>query len=298
MEETFAPPKQNGMILQTAAALTLAAGCAYAFIQALASQAGVDFVALLALSLVLAAPLPLLLYRIFALLGARYALERDGIRLHWGLRTEVIPMPQVEWIREAGDLAVRLPMPWLSWPGAILGARSIEGLGPVEFLASAREQLVLIATPQRIYAISPTDPRALQRAFQDASELGSLVPLPSQSVYPALLVGSVWQDRWARALVLAGLFLGLALAVWVLLAIPAMPVLAVGFQPNGLPVEASGSERLLLLPVLNGVYFLADLAGGLFFFRRPGRRLLAYLLWGASALTGLLLVAAVGFITL
>lgn len=47
-------------------------------------------------------PLPLLVYRFRALQRAHYILERDGIRLRWGLRAEDIPMDQVDWVHPRG----------------------------------------------------------------------------------------------------------------------------------------------------------------------------------------------------
>jgi hypothetical protein len=53
---------------------------------------------------------------------------------------------------------------------------------------------------------------------------------------------------------------------------------------------------LLLLPVLSALAFVVDLVAGLFFYRRPARRLVAYLVWAAGVLAPILLLVAVGFI--
>jgi hypothetical protein len=51
------------------------------------------------------------------------------------------------------------------------------------------------------------------------------------------------------------------------------------------------AERLLLLPILDGLIWLSDLILGTFLYPRGGdMRLAAYLLWGTSAVTGLLLL--------
>jgi hypothetical protein len=52
----------------------------------------------------------------------------------------------------------------------------------------------------------------------------------------------------------------------------------------------------LLLPVLNGLFFLADLLLGLFFFRREETRPLAYLLWMCSVMVSGLLFLAVWYL--
>ena len=50
--------------------------------------------------------------------------------------------------------------PRLQWPGAMLGVAHVRDLGPVEYMAAEAAKMLLIATPQRIYAISPQDPEA------------------------------------------------------------------------------------------------------------------------------------------
>lgn len=311
-DSDFPPPRRPGLILLGTAILIFAGGSALSFYVTFQAGETASFLVSLAVGLVLFAPIPLLGYQAYALLSASYTLERDGLRIHWGLRAEDIPLPEIEWVRSAGDLATHLPMPWPRWTGAILGRRHVEGLGPVEFLAADARTLLLVATPSRIYAISPADPRAFLNAFRRANELGSLSPIKAQSANPTLLVGNLWSDPPGRALVLAGLALELALLLSVMLAIPTRPALSLGFATNGQPTDPGPSARLLLLPVLNGVYFLVDLLAGLFFYRRSTRsgaleislspvevrayRVLAYVLWASAVLTGLIMLVGVVFI--
>jgi hypothetical protein len=192
---------------------------------------------------------------------------------------------------------MHLPLPPLVWTGGVLGRRRVESLGPVEFIASDLGKLLLVATPQRIFVISPAETSRFLRAFQDVNELGSLTPISAQSVYPASLLSQVWGDRASRALLIASFLLALALLAWVSLAIPYHASLPLGFLPSGLPGEGGPPERLLLLPVLDGLILVIDLIGGLYFYRRPGQRPLSYLLWGASVFSTFILLLAVGFIT-
>ena len=292
----FPPPRQRGLLLQLTASTILAGVSAALLWQAVRAPAGIDFLIQMFLSLALFAPVPVLLYRAYALYTATYILERDGIRLHWGLRVEDIPLPEVEWIRPATDLVGPLPPPLFSWTGAFLGSRTVEGLGPIEYMASDWRRLLLLATPHRIYAISPEDPKAFLKLFRSAMELGSLSPLRPQTVNPAVVVGRVWSDRTGRVLVLTGLLFGLALLVWVSLVIPTRTTLSLGFLPDQTPGDPGPAARLLLLPVLAGFSFIGDLVGGIFFYRRPGQAALAYLLWGAGLVTPVLLLVGVWFI--
>ena len=303
----FLPPRRGGILFQAAAAAILAAAGGFSFASALQAPADRSFLLFLLLSVVFFAPLPLLLYRLYSLLGASYRLERDGLRLHWGLRYEDLPLPEIEWVRPAADLAALvpaqqgrragvLPLPWLRWPGALIGTRSVEGLGVIEFLASDTRGLLLVAVPERIYAISPADPAGFTRAFRRQMELGSLAPIRQRSVYPTVMLSRIWTDPAARILVLAGLGLGLALLAWAGLIIPGRAALSVGFSPSGAPLAPSSSDRLLLLPVLFGFAYGLDLLAGIYCYRRRALQPVAYLLWSSAVLCGVIMLIAVGFI--
>ncbi len=286
MENEFDPPRRTGILIQGGLALWFLAAGGYFFFLAAQDQAGLDFLLHMLIALVLLAPVPLLVYRLYALVSAVYILRRDGLRIRWGLRREDIPLNDIEWIRPATELGFRLPMPWLRWPGAILGSRKVSELGSVEFLAANLSQMLLVATPEKVFAISPQDTGAFMALFRQVNELGSLAPLEPQSVYPTLLLGRVWEDRVARLLFFISFGVGL-----VLLAVDAIAVPGLDTIPWLTPGSTAPAERLLLLPVLNGLIWLGDLVFGIFLYRRSSDlRLATYMLWGSSALTGLLLL--------
>ncbi len=263
------------------------------FLQVYQRETGQLFISGVLLAVILICPLPLLVYRGFALVQASYALDRDGLRIRWGLRAEDVPLPQIEWVRPADELGFRLPLPFLQWPGAVLGRRNVEGLGLVEFIASDVRSLLLVATPEKIYAISPGDERNFVRTYRQIIELGSLTPIPSRSVLPAAFLERVWQDRLARYLVIVGLALSVLLLVVSILLIPAHPSIFLGYDTARRPLEPVSSERLLLLPLLGGAEYLFSLFTGLYFYRLNEQRLVAYMLWGGSILLPLLLFLAI-----
>ncbi|RPJ43086.1 MAG: hypothetical protein EHM21_11990, partial [Chloroflexi bacterium] len=120
----FYPPRRRGLLFHALLILGLGGASALAFFYGLNQQSGsvqTYSVLLWLVSLLLFAPLPWIVYRAFALARASYRLERDGLRLRWGMRAEDIPLPDVEWVRRPADLATSLPLPPLHWPGAILG---------------------------------------------------------------------------------------------------------------------------------------------------------------------------------
>lgn len=295
MTEAFAfqPPRRQGLLFLGGSILFLASSSAAAFLIGLNQKAGVFFVGLLLLSLVFFAPLPMFLYRAYALLRASYRLERDGLRLRWGLRAEDIPLPEIEWVRKASDLASELPLPGLAWPGALRGTIKVRDLGAVEYMASTRKTLVLVATPQKVYALSPEDPDLFLRSFHRSLEMGSLTPISSVSVLPVAYLTQIWRDRLARWILLGGFLFSVLLFAGVGLVIPGRGAISLGFYPNGQPLPPGPAEQLLLLPILGAFVFLTDLAAGLFFYRREYSRLIAYLVWGSGLVTQSLFLIAV-----
>lgn len=292
----FHPPRRRGLIFHAVAISLLGLLSAGCFLQGLRQEAGGYLALWMLLSLIFFVPLVLVIYRGYALLRARYLIEREGLRLRWGLRMEDIPVDQVEWIRPASDLPYRLRRPLLGWPGAVLGSVHTEDLGEVEFLAADEATLLLVATPQRVYAISPADPRAFLRVFHRMMELGSLEPLTYRSVQPTAFFRLIWQDRLARWLILLGLGLVLLLFAGVSLIIPTRAEVSLGFSSNGAPLPGVPAAQLLLLPVLSGFALGVDLLGGLFFYRQPEDRVLAFFLWSSGVLMPLLMLVGLAMI--
>ena len=294
--EIFTPLRARGLMFHILVVVFLLAGTAGCLILSLLQEVGGLFALYLILSLVFFAPVPVFIYRGYALYNAYYQLSRDGLRIRWGLRAEDIPLPDIEWVRPAGELGFRLPLPRITWPGALRGTRQVAELGPVEFMASTTSTLMVIATRQKVYAISPDDPRGFLRTFQYAMEMGTLNPLTAASARPAGYARRVWDDRPARVFLIAGLILTLILFTQVSLIVPSAPAISLGFDALGNPQPPVPSRQLLLLPVLGIFAYVADLVGGMFFYRRPEQKPVAFLLWISSAFTPLMLILAVLFL--
>ena len=284
---TYYPPRRAGLVANLTVLVILGLFGAAGLWRAAHASIGPSFLLYLLPTLLAVVVIPLLTYRIYALWVASYHLERDGIRLRWGLRYEDIPMDQVQWVLPLSDVGLMLP--WLRWPGAILGNIRHPYLGRVEFQAASAGELIIIALAQQAFAISPADPAAFLKTYQRYTELGSLTPIPSRSVYPSLAINRVWADRPARLLLLADLLVSMILLAWISLAVPGLASASQGSQP----VQPL---RLLLLPVLNSFIFLADFLIGLFLFRKndaplpalPSGQTLAYLVWSGGVFTALL----------
>ncbi len=284
------------MILHGSAALILAAIGAVGLWRASLAESGPTFLIYILSALLAIGFLPSLIYRMYALVRARYILARDGISIHWGLRREEIPINLVNWVGSADQNRMALSKPFFRLPGAVLGVQTQVDGKPVEFLAARDTKLVLIVTSDRIFAISPANETEFLQTYRKQSEFGSLAPIQSISDYPTFLLTRSWADRPARVLIITSAILALGLIVWVSLSIPNHPMTALRLNADSAPVELVPGIRLLLLPVLNTFFFIADLLLGLFFYRRADTQSLGYLMWASSALTSLLFSGAIYFI--
>jgi hypothetical protein len=291
----FRPPIRTGILFHAVAVITLIAVGSWCLWKAARAEVGPVFLLYLLPAIAAVTLLPLLGFRAYALIRASYFLEQDGLRLRWGLREIDIPMNLVHWVRPAreGDA---IPLPFFRWPGAVVGVRHLPGGLPVEYLAAHGKPLILIATANRIYAITPADQAGFLGRYHRFAELGSLSPLPARSVFASFLLARVWSAPIARYLLISGLVIAILLFAVVSWIIPGRAEIALGMQLEAASSNQVPSIQLLLLPLLNFFFYLADGLSGLFFFRRDEKHLLAYLLWSCSLFSGLLFLGGVYFI--
>jgi len=291
----FPPSKRNGLLFHGILLVALAIVSIWGFVNFSRSTIGEYFVTYLLIGLIAFAPLPWIGYRAFALLRAEYILDRDGLELRWGLRNEAIPLNDIEWVRPVDDLTHPLRLPSMSVPGAILGLRRHPDLGVVEFIASDRKNLLLVATAKRVFAISPASPLNFTQSFARSIELGSITPAQPKSLYPSFLLTEAWTNGLIRYLWLASLFLNLGLFVWVSLIIPTTPSIGLGFNPDG-TVDAVPSLQLVILPLVSTFLALTGFLSGLYYFRWEKTRTISIILWISSALESLSFLIAILFI--
>ena len=295
-EGHYPPPKQLGLLVHIILILVLSGLAAWGIWNLTFIQVGPNFVIFLLDTLLALVPLPLFIYRAYALMRADYILDRDSLEIRWGLRDEDIPLTDIEWLRPATDLTAPLRLPWLPIPGAVLGLRRHPDLGVVEYLASDPRNLLLVATSKRVYAISPSNAAKFAQTFARTIEMGSLLPAEAKSVYPSFIFSRAWENAWVRFLWLAGLFLNIGLAVWVMLTIPTLSQVSLGFAPSGATLPPSPAGQLVLLPIESAFLYLVGLFGGMYFYRWDTHRVLAVIIWASSAMTSLMFLLAVLFI--
>jgi hypothetical protein len=290
---SFPPPRQRGLVIHGIVMAALLTICVLSFWRVFQTEVGPAFSLYILLAVISFIPLPFLGYRAYALLRSDYLLNRNTLRIVWGLRVEDVPISDVEWLRSPAHLNEPLRLPRIRVPGAVLGRRVTPELGQVEFVASETGKILLVGTARRVFAISPDNPAHFAASFQHAIEMGSLAPSAPQSQYPSFLLSEVWSIPAARSLWLAGIFLNAGLFIWVTAFIPRLDQVALGFSAELQPLGPVPATQLILLPILSILLFVTGTVAGLFFYRRPGERPLAFILWGFGALSALLFNIAV-----
>lgn len=276
-----------GTIFLVTLILLLSAAGVWGIWQTTNAQVAPDLLLYLTPVLLFLSLVPILIYRLYALHRSRYILDRDGIILEWGWRTEIIPMHKVIWISRTKDLTSPPKPPLVRGPGSIVGKRSATDDANIEFLASSMKQPVVIATQTHYYVISPHRVDKFLEAYHRVVELGSLNPLSPQADRPTFVITQLWGKRPILILNALGALLTLSLSIWTITIIPNREQISLGFSPQGVPHEPLPSVRLILLPILNTLTYFGNLVLGLFLYRSPQNRLWAYLLWGSSFCIGL-----------
>lgn len=292
-KQVFFPPKKPGVVLYTLLLVVLLAGIITLMTLAFSQPAGWSLILYLLGSLVLIALLPIVAYRGYALLHASYTIERDGLRVRWGLRSEDLPLTEVIWVRPVSDLVNPLRLPRFSTPGALLGESEHEELGKVEFIASSAPNLVIVAAINKTLILSPEDAEDFTQRFQRIIEMGSLSPIDPHTAVPAAFFSQVFKDKLARILIPVDIGLVLLLLVVTSVLITFRQTISLGYNVDGLPLPPVQSNRLLLLPVIDILFNLVDLIFGFFSFRRIETRVISYFVWIAGITTSLLLFIAV-----
>lgn len=293
----FQAPKRRGIMLHISILFVLSLLIGLMLIVASESPPGLLAVFLLIASVLLSLLLPVFSYRLYALLRSEYSLSRAGLRIRWGLRQIDLPHELILDVALAEELHSPPAAPRWSWPGSILGITEDEELGPVEYIASRSEGMLLVGTVQRVYVISPEKPGDFLAVYHREAERGSLVELKASSVMPSFVLSQAWQELPVRRLLLAGAGLAVALLLLVGFIAPGLEGISLGFDSSGAPLEAVTGTQLFLLPALNLAFFFANLLLGLILYRESKNTLLARLVWGSSLLSGVLFLGAIAIIS-
>lgn len=260
MEKEFFPNRRTGLGVLTLLLLGVAALIYWLVYTASGVLGQPSFTLMTSLAIALLAIWLWLAMRLHTLLTTRYALARGGLELRWGLRKEVIPLPDLQWIHPVSDFKAWLPLPLLSLPGIVYGKRQVAGLGKVEFAATQRRDFLLVASRGRYFVISPQEKEDFLALFERLTEMGSLENFTPLSEGFATLWGRMWSDRTARRLILVGLLASIALTLEVLLLSSRQPAIV------WMTLETVSSQRLWQLAFLAWLAWIGDVCVGFVFF--------------------------------
>lgn len=293
--QLFLPKRNPGLPIQIALVLIVLAGAGVLLYLVFQQSGGLNLILLLTGALILLALVPFLAYRAYALLHASYELERNGLKIRWGLRTLDIPLSEVEWVRPADDLQIPLKLPLFALPGAVLGISQHPDLGAIEFIASSTTNLVVVACMDRIVALSPDEEQEFVQKFNRTIEMGTLSPIQPQSLEPAVFLRSVFSDKLARVTIPAGFGLWFLLLILVSALIPNRAAISLGYSVAGLPLEPVAASRLLILPVIGIFLYTACLVVGAYYYRKETTRPVSQLLWVGGIIPSILFLISTLF---
>lgn len=232
-------------------------------------------------------------YWCYALATMWYALDRNGLVIHWGVLSQVVPLEAIE--RLVPGTSAGVPRVWgVSWMGYHVGRGQIERIGDVLFYSTHQspDQVLYVMTSEQNYAISVPDPAAFAREIQVRQDLGGTAPVSHHVERMMPTLQGFWTDR--TGLTLAGIAALLGAFVWLVVAwryhsLPESFELYFPPSRSSPLVELVGRSAVLELPQTASMLLLANLALGVLLYAWD--RAAGYALFVAGALL------QVGFIT-
>jgi len=202
----FYPRRLTGILLGT-----VATAWAVAFTVLLIIRGATQPVSLFALGCYLAAALffalsVLFAYWTFCCLTLRYALDRNGLSIHWGLVRQVIPLDKIERL-ERGKPGPTPQVKGVNWFGHHVGRAQVEEIGETLFYATGHDplDLVYVVTASEAYAVSPPDVDRFLHEVEARQQEGISVPLWQGPRRLLLANQPFWVDRYALLLALAAI---------------------------------------------------------------------------------------------
>lgn len=289
----FDPSRRSGLILHISGLALIFLIVISLLSFAISQPAGLPAILVLLLTLLLALALPILFYRLYALVKSGYWVSREGLQLRWGLRQVDLPYASIVDVARVAELENELGFPRWIWPGAVSGQVENPELGTVEFLAADRLDLVLVGSKDRVYAISPQYAKDFVATLKRESLRGSLRPLRPRSISPSFVLVEAWSKRPVRRLLLAGAGLAVGLLLLVAILAPNLAAVSLGFNADGTPLPSVAGAQLFLLPALNLFFYVGNLMLGMLFYREERGTYFSTLLWGSSLVSSVLFLGGI-----
>ena len=281
---TYQPARGKGILFLFPVCIGLIALEIFLFLRFDLTQVGLQFFLLLIALLLIAVPLFFLLYRLYSLLFSYYRLERDGLHIQWGFRTEVIPLNAIDWIRSPAEMTEDVPWSVVPMPGAYLGTVRVDDHLTYEFLASDMNKMLFLGTSRYTYVISPQNLAAFLNGFERILQMGSLTNVEWTTSRPGNWILEAWKSRIGRIALLTSLAFLITLYIFVGTRFQVGKTISLSFSPSGEPLESISSVNMLVVPLGASIIWIVGSVLGLLMFQRPENRRTAELVWGAVSI--------------
>ena len=293
MEKDFSPPKSRSLIINGLIAALLVAAILFFLISGSLTGQGWLAIIFIGVGLLLLIPLTLAIYRIITISTTVYSLTREALEVKWGLRRELIPMAEIEWVHPVSDFETPLPLGFTLIRGSYYGETNIKGLGKTVFAATAPDQMVLVKLSQAYLVISPDDKLTFTDTYKQLSQQGSLQQIQPESEDLRMLWQRVMNDRYAMRSLLGG-----AISFLVLILSTAI-IVGLLQQVVWVSMEVVPSSRLFLLALIGLFFSILNTLTGLFLYlqERTGK-VVVYLLWTWTILINVILNLAMIFMSI
>ena len=256
------------------------------------SQIGLQFFLLLIALIIIGVPLALLLYRLYSLIFSYYRLERDGLHIQWGLRTEVIPLNAIEWIRKPEDMTEDVPWSVMPMPGAYLGTVANPNGPEFEFLASDMGNMLFLGTSRYIYVISPSDPDEFLEGFERILQMGALTNVNWTTTRPGKWILEAWNDKIGRNCTILSMLILILTYIRVGSRFQVNSTVSLSYSATGEPVGTVPSANMLVVPLAATIIWISGTILGLWVFQQKNSRRAAELVWAAVSAAVLQCLAA------
>ena len=275
---TFRPLFSRDRLWASLAALALFAFAILAVLAMVKRPLGPGTVLLGGLMALLLGTAALLLYRLWALHGLEYWVQRDAVHIHWQGEEAIIPLPEIQAVRPA---AVTLRPAWHRWPAQWVQVDAETHV--FSYATQAPENCLEIVTDEEIYLLSPDHPDEFVAAYEDRRAFGPARRLKQVIYLAPWRQHWLLQDRLAQLLLFGGLLLGWLALAYVVWRYPQLPdTIALHFNAAGDPDLLSPRHSIFLLPGISLLIGFLNSAIGFALYEY--QRNLSYLLWSISVI--------------
>jgi hypothetical protein len=224
-------------------------------------------------------------YWTYALATMNYALDRNGLVIHWGVTRQVVPLGDIERLVPSTSVGIP-PIKGVSWLGYHIGRATIERIGDVLFYTTHQnaEQVLYVMTSERNYAISVEDPAGFARQVQIRQDLGPTAHATHHAQRLGSAAQAFWYDPIGRILVLVAGFATFLMWALVALRYPELPAAIElhfpAYEDTGL-VDIRTKDSILQLPRIATLILAINLAIG--FVLHAWERVAGYVLFLTAA---------------